>query len=69
MFNKILFEVIYVHYFQVILGEYDQLSTGYYPPDSYHAIDVIRHPLYRNAMRFRENGMIIQFPELKFFKK
>ncbi len=42
--------------FQVILGEYDQLSTGYYPPDSYHAIDVIRHPLYRNAMRFRENG-------------
>ena len=48
--------------FQVILGEYDQLSTGYYPPDSYHAIDVIRHPLYRNAMRFRENGTEFNFP-------
>ncbi len=40
----------------MILGEYDQLSTEYVPADSYHAIDVIRHPLYRNAMRFRENG-------------
>jgi len=33
--------------FKVILGEYDQLGKEFFPPDSYLAIDVIRHPFYR----------------------
>lgn len=48
--------------YKVILGEYDQLILEEYPPDSYLAIDVIRHPLYRNIMRLRDNGVLESEP-------
>ena len=46
----------------MILGEYDQLSLEFSPPDSYLARDVIRHPLYRNIMRMRDNGVLESEP-------
>ena len=48
--------------FQVILGEYDQLSAEAFPPDAYLAIDVVRHPEYQNLMRFRDNGFLESEP-------
>ena len=48
--------------YKVILGEYDQLEAEPTPPDSYLAIDVIRHPAYRNVMRLRENGFLESEP-------
>eukprot|EP00095_Tigriopus_kingsejongensis_P001541 snap_masked-scaffold424_size175595-processed-gene-0.2 protein:Tk01541 transcript:snap_masked-scaffold424_size175595-processed-gene-0.2-mRNA-1 annotation:"hypothetical protein DAPPUDRAFT_305317" len=48
--------------YKVILGEYDQLENEPVLPDAYMAIDVIRHPLYRNVMRLRENGYLESEP-------
>jgi len=44
------------------LGEYDQLGKEFFPPDSYLAIDVIRHPFYRNDMKVREDGFLESEP-------
>lgn len=48
--------------YKVILGEYDQLENEPVLPDAYMAIDVIRHPLYRNVMRLRDNGYVESEP-------
>ncbi len=44
------------------MGEYDQLIAEDFPPDVYHAVDVVRHPLYRNMMRYHENGFVESEP-------
>jgi len=49
--------------YKVILGEYDQLSQlEEYPTESYLAVEVIRHPEYRNVMRYHHNGFLESEP-------
>jgi len=49
--------------YKVILGEYDQLSQlEEYPPESYLVVEVVRHPEYRNVMRYHYNGFLESEP-------
>ena len=49
--------------YKIILGEYDQLSQlEEYPTESYLAVEVIRHPEYRNVMRYHKNGFLESEP-------
>jgi len=49
--------------YKVILGEYDQLSQlEEYQTDSYLAVEIIRHPEYRNVMRYHHNGFLESEP-------
>ncbi len=48
--------------YKVILGEYDQLLREPFLPDTYLAVDVIRHPDYRNVMRLRDSGFLESEP-------
>lgn len=40
--------------YKVILGEYHQLLEEEFPTHAYLAVDVIRHPLYKNIMRLNK---------------
>jgi hypothetical protein len=40
--------------YKVILGEYHQLFSEEFPTDSYLAVEVIRHPMYKNIMRLNK---------------
>ena len=49
--------------YKVILGEYDQLTQlEEYPPESYLVVEVVRHPEYRNVMRYHYNGFLESEP-------
>ena len=38
----------------MILGEYHQLLEEEFPTHAYLAVDVLRHPLYKNIMRLNK---------------